>query len=79
MEHGTETAYRAACRCDLCRAANARGQQQRRATRRARLKSKKFRADVEHGLASTYGNWGCRCRPCTDAWAADAKDRKARV
>lgn len=23
-----------------------------------------------HGLASTYQNWRCRCRPCTDAHSA---------
>lgn len=35
-----------------------------------------------HGDASTYGNHGCRCRPCTDAWAARRREynsaRKAR-
>lgn len=35
-----------------------------------------------HGLASTYGNWMCRCRPCTDAHnkmtTRNAKLRKAR-
>lgn len=22
---------------------------------------------VAHGTPSTYGNWGCQCRPCTEA------------
>lgn len=33
---------------------------------------------VEHGTASTYTNWSCRCELCTEAWAADALGRKHR-
>ena len=23
----------------------------------------------KHGTANGYGNWGCRCEACTNAWA----------
>lgn len=26
-------------------------------------------ATTEHGTSSTYGNWACRCEPCTKAQA----------
>lgn len=32
-------------------------------------------AAPEHGKPSTYTNWGCRCLPCTGAWAAYARSR----
>lgn len=33
-----------------------------------------------HGLYTTYGNWSCRCKPCTDAHAAEvARKRLERV
>jgi hypothetical protein len=31
-----------------------------------------------HGNASTYQNYGCRCRPCTDANTAKSLAYKAR-
>lgn len=31
-------------------------------------------AELRHGDASTYGNYGCRCRPCRDAWAARSRE-----
>jgi hypothetical protein len=24
---------------------------------------------MEHGTSNAYGNYGCRCQPCRDAWA----------
>lgn len=37
-------------------------------------------ATSPHGTASTYGNWACRCAPCSTAHAAKmAEDRLARV
>ena len=30
-----------------------------------------------HGDASTYGNHGCRCQPCRDAWSARAREYKS--
>ncbi|MFE9448361.1 hypothetical protein [Streptomyces sp. NPDC006739] len=65
--HGHPARYAQGCRCPECRAANAdrcRGLQERRV------------ADPEaadragHGNASTYQNYGCRCRPCTEANSA---------
>ncbi len=73
-DHGHPTRYAQGCRCTKCRAANAercRGQQERRV------------ADPEaadragHGNASTYQNYGCRCRPCTDANSAKSAAYKA--
>lgn len=31
--------------------------------------------DEKHGLQTTYGNWGCRCLPCTEANTTDWRDR----
>lgn len=59
---GTYAAYRRGCHCELCRAANRREASARLARRRTRPVP-----DDIHGKATTYGNWGCRCRPCTDA------------
>lgn len=32
-------------------------------------------APVRHGLETTYGNWGCQCRPCLDAHATYTRKR----
>lgn len=31
---------------------------------------------IAHGTASKYSNDGCRCQPCTAAWAEYNRDRK---
>lgn len=63
--HGAPAAYLAGCRCPLCTAGWARVQASRNASRRERLAADP--GCVQHGLSSTYCNWGCRCTPCTTA------------
>lgn len=87
-EHGTTTAYVRGCRCDLCRVAWAVKYRALRAERRAALSGAnrpernghraKDATNVIHGTASTYRNWGCRCRPCTDAHAVKHREEMAR-
>jgi len=31
---------------------------------------------AEHGKASTYGNWGCRCKLCLLAWRRERDNRR---
>jgi hypothetical protein len=87
--HGTSGGYtNHKCRCDECRAAWRAYISRRRAERYAEVnggpasddvRAKKL-ADVKHGTESTYTNWGCRCRPCTDghnAYCRAARQRRA--
>ena len=63
--HGTYGRYhKGRCRCDACRAANARRGRELRRDRKARRAAAQFK----HG-ASAYCNWGCRCETCTAAFA----------
>lgn len=59
------------CRCDICKAANARRVRRRRNER----KSETVKGD--HGKDSTYVNWNCRCIPCTEDHARKAAKRRA--
>lgn len=75
---GAGTAYSAhGCRCDECRAANARRVARRKAERDSRT------GDFRHGTVGGYTNWGCRCDECSNAWHArmvkDRASRKARL
>lgn len=36
-------------------------------------------AHPEHGKASTYSNWMCRCGPCSEAYAEDQRIRRRRA
>lgn len=65
-EHGDLAGYRyeCGCRCDLCQSAHAARMRRRRAERYAMDPKPPY---VVHGKPATYGNWGCRCRPCLDA------------
>lgn len=64
--HNGETAGR---RCDICRTAARESYQVRVAWRRRLLaENPELR---EHGIASTYYTWGCRCKACTDAATRD--------
>lgn len=47
------------CKCQDCRDLRASKMRQRR-----RSEIPDF---VQHGLVSTYSNWGCRCAPCSEA------------
>ena len=62
------------CRCDLCREANTRRVNRRRAERWAlrtlvdgRLVIPPMRGGPQHGTYSSYNNWGCHCEHCTAA------------
>lgn len=73
-EHGDARKYAQGCRCDDCRAAHAerhRGQQRRR------MSDPEAADRAGHGNASTYQNYGCRCRPCTEANSAKSVAYKA--
>lgn len=56
------------CRCEICRAGHSAYTLKRRYERRDLLLADPTLA--KHGSGSTYTNWMCRCRPCTDAWGA---------
>ncbi|MFE6126678.1 hypothetical protein ACFQ6Q_00175 [Streptomyces sp. NPDC056437] len=68
IRHGRVGGYRRGCRCDECRAANARAQQNSKA-RRSADPAAIDRAG--HGKATTYVNYGCRCDPCKHAGSID--------
>jgi len=78
--HNASTyAYRR-CRCDVCKAAH----RERVGTRRDQRRAERVLVDgrmvavraARHGNQSTYSNWFCRCRPCTDAVAAYFRERR---
>ncbi len=58
------------CRCEVCKAANARRCDKRRKQRDpSKLKPE------QHGKKSSYSNWNCRCEECTAAWNKYQHDR----
>lgn len=71
--HGTASAYQYyRCSCPACLGAHMTRMRAERAARLARrvLVDGRLVAPVppeKHGKATTYGNWGCRCEPCTQA------------
>lgn len=82
--HNASTYTNHGCRCDECRKAWAAQVKRRQAERFALrtvvdglLVAAHLPAE-KHGVESTYGNWGCRCRDCTDVWSAASMERKAR-
>ena len=74
--HGTAAAYLAGCRCPSCTQEWARVQTARNTSRRERLAADPTLA--QHGLSSTYTNWGCRCRLCTTAATVTRNKSKVR-
>ncbi len=62
--HGIPSTYRSGCRCGLCRTANTVHTREKTARRREQAVIPDF---VQHGKATTYGNWHCRCDPCKGA------------
>ena len=75
-QHGTGYSYNEGCRCDDCRAANAR----RTAVQR-RERNRKMRvglASPPHGHASTYLNYDYRCEPCKQAHSVALAKRRAK-
>lgn len=73
------------CRCPVCTSLHS---EEKAAVKRARLAA---REDIDcvliavavpeenHGRASTYRNYGCRCDPCRAAEAAKYEERKRRA
>lgn len=58
-DHGTRTAYvHDQCRCDPCRKANAKYAQE--------LRSRLYGTEPPDHNASSYTNYGCRCKICRD-------------
>lgn len=75
--HGSQTMYqRHGCRCDECRAGNARRNAAMRRDRALRLAQDPTLAP--HGSVSTYNNWDCRCDECRAVWSALMRERAAR-
>lgn len=75
--HGLASTYRSqfyACRCGPCREANSALQKREDARRREMLAADP--SLVEHGLVSTYINWGCRCETCGAAHSARLKRQR---
>jgi hypothetical protein len=68
VKHGSPSGYNAGCRCDDCKASH------RARIARQKLARKDKEVTAEHGKATTYANWGCRCRPCMDAAAAKMRE-----
>ncbi len=67
LEHGKTSTYtNHKCRCDECRAAMRKYNQQGRADRKARMESGETQAT--HGVWQTYQIHCCRCELCKYAW-----------
>lgn len=71
--HGTPSCYVMGCRLPECRAANTEAKRRQRADARARLAE----GVALHGEPTTYVNNGCRCVPCTRAFDAYNRERRA--
>lgn len=71
--HGTDSCYVMGCRLPECRAANTAAKRAQRERARARLTDGK----VLHGEPTTYVNNGCRCVPCTSAFDAYNRTKRA--
>ena len=72
--HGTNSTYKAGCRCEPCtKAASAYAKERRLAREAGDIRTST--GERTHGARSTY-KAGCRCKPCTEAQSAyNAKKR----
>lgn len=72
MQHGIFSTYNnKKCRCDLCKAANARYQKDYRA------RNAKLNVPMQvHGTVNGYENFLCRCPACKRAHNLAAQRRK---
>jgi len=66
--HGKQSGYNRGCRCEECMQAN----RENHYAWVAKVHSRPIPEHV-HGSVNGYGNYGCRCRPCTDAHVAKCK------
>lgn len=71
--HGERRGYARGCRCDSCRAGNAKAQLELRRDRMRRSATE----PVPHGL-NGYVNWGCRCEICREAGRIDLRAARER-
>lgn len=67
---GTHRGYCNGCRCDLCKAATAAYQSERRKVRQASIVG----TEDWHGTLSGYTNYNCRCEACRFAFAGYGKE-----
>jgi hypothetical protein len=68
IEHGTHLSYGRGCRCILCTAG-----QTAHITEYKKKRLASGEMPKQHGTASTYKNWGCRCPACRVAGAIENK------
>jgi hypothetical protein len=73
--HGTSTCYRAGCRCDQCRRANAVACYH---LKRAREALSLPPGDPRHG-ENGYANYSCRCPVCKEGRRLVIRERAARL
>lgn len=74
--HGTYAKYHSGCRCWRCTKANAEYNAVNRCLREKRLRDGLAPKNLKHGDASTFTNWGCRCKSCVDAHAKKLRLRR---
>lgn len=74
-KHGIPSTYNLGCRCDSCRAREARRKAEGQRKRKQRLSE--GRAEFTHGRYG-YTNWGCRCEVCTQAHSKASAEPSAR-
>lgn len=76
--HGIPSRYNDGCRCVACRKCNTQRQQERREYVRRLRKFVQGRwistsSLAIHGTLNAYGNWQCRCIPCTEVHCNNLK------
>lgn len=74
VAHGTVSSYNAGCHCRACCQAATAVKAARRVRWRAEFAA--GQREIEHGTATAYREYGCRCSACSAANTADCCDRK---
>ncbi|WP_037164973.1 hypothetical protein [Rhodococcoides fascians] len=81
--HGSISTYtNHACRCDECKAENARVQAEFRSAQRAKrivIDGDFFHPEANHGTSTAYNAYGCRCRVCRAGHATVKRERAVRA
>lgn len=65
--HGGRRRYAKGCRCEICKEG-----------RRTRYEAHVAQGPPGHGKASSYSNYGCRCKACTEAATVYRRELRAR-